>query len=733
MRRSLFALVLVVAASALVHAVRSPRPAAARPAAEPVLVPFAIDAARVLTVVDSVLLVCNAADVEEPMVLEELLVSANGVVLETQSLDVELRRDPRFAELNAMVERMPAELTHLHRDRRYFAAPDAAPYPFAELADRWAEIDARSEALRADYLADPSRPFVELHFALPLDQVFFPDDAPGTVREVEMAVRYRRGGTSAMASTVHTLTLLAPRLPAPRTLAFTLGDVTVHAGDLHVHSCHGEAVNACAPSGDCAAESFQTSGSFTYAQLKSQYQALGYDWFTATDHSYCINSTSEYQTIVAETTALTDGAFVMIPDIELSSEEQGAQSGSDFTDILCLLGPEQNHMGAHGITSRKEGGSDGFLGFCNGLFSDALDGFLINASRVRAEGGYPIAHHPTADSFAWNSTTSTLGIEGNQMHGIEVWNGASISGQGGDVGDWVGRLLRGNILYAYSGSDTHDAAFAFGADHAVFVNEPFTEAGLESVLKRGRVFLSNGHVLILEVEVDGQSLLMGALQSLSPTQPASPLTTRVHFDFGAATSTITVFKGRVGDGAETVLCTSPPLTGTGIFEWTDTLDPTARTYYRAYCETSGATTVAYTNPVFFLPGSCGYTPYGTGLGGANVATLASFSNPAIGSMNRFDAVGFSPAATTAFFVYSQGSIPGGLPLAGGFLLVTLPQDYLRTAPVTAGTASIIEQIPFDPAFVGATVYWQAAALDPAQPNHIAFTNGLAMTVCDILN
>jgi hypothetical protein len=508
--------------------------------------------------------------------------------------------------------------------------------------------------------------------------------------------------------------------------------VEVHAGDLHVHSCHGEAVNACSPSQDCPAESLQTSGSFSYAQLRSQYQALGLDWFTATDHSYCIDSDAEYQAIVAETAALTDATFVCAPDTELSSDEQGAQQGSDIADLLCFLGDPNNHMGAHGIDARKPGGSQGFLGFCNGFGTDALVGFASNAAAIRAEGGYPIVNHPAASSFAWNSFQGTLGIEGDQMHGVEIWNGATQSGQGGHVAQWVAWLLAGRILYGYSGSDTHDAAFAFGANHALFLGEPFTPAGLERVLKAGRVFVSNGHALVLEVEVDGIVLPMGALQALAPSQPASALEVRAHYDFGADTATITLFRGRAGDPAESVLCQSGPLTGAGVFTCSDTVAPAARTWYRAYSATASGATTAYTNPVFLLAGSCAWSPYGTGLGGANVATLASPSNPSLGSVQRVDLAGFDPAAPLSLLVFSNVALPGGVPFAGGFVLVQPPFLLTTTVPLAAGAGAFQVQVPFDRTLVGRSFHWQAAAPDGTQPAGLAFTNGLSSTICDLL-
>ena len=144
--------------------------------------------------------------------------------------------------------------------------------------------------------------------------------------------------------------------------------------------------------------------------------------------------------------------------------------------------------------------------------------------------------------------------------------------------DWVDWLLGGRILYAYSGSDTHDAALAFGANHAVFEGEPFTVSNLEAALKAGRSFISNGHVLILEAEVDGVVLDMGTLQALSPNQPATSVTVRAHYNFGADTSAITIFRGAVGDAAETILCQSGPLTGEGVFACNDSLDTVNRTW-----------------------------------------------------------------------------------------------------------------------------------------------------------
>lgn len=698
----------------------------------PVLVPFAVDGARELLVTDAAIHITNVSEGAGPLTIDELTIRSNGATLYSEVVGAELAEDRRYVELQILIERMPTELTHREGERRF--APEAAPeIPVAGIAETWSEIERLSRELRLDYASGRPQPFVELHFPLPLDQVFYPEDLPGTTRAVTLTVRWSRGGdTTGTTEASLELQRLRPLARSPQMLSQSLGSFTVHAGDLHVHSCHGEASNACAPSGDCAAESFQTSGSFSYAQLKTQYQALGLDWFTATDHSYCINSDAEYQSIVNELAAITDGSFLAPPGIELSSEEEGAQQGSDLADILCLLGPNQNHMGAHGITSRKEGGDDGFLGFCNGLFSDALEPFSPNAASVRADGGYPIVNHPDGSSFAWNSFDALDGIEADSMHGVEIWNGATQSGQGGGVASWVQWLLGGRILYAYSGSDTHDAAFAFGANNAVFLDEPFTVPNLQAILKKGRVFISNGHVLVLEIDLDGTEILMGQLQSLAPTQPASSLSIDVHYDFGPDTSTISVFRGEVGAGAETAVCTSGPLSGQGVFTCSDTLDPGVRSWYRAYSDANAGAITAYTNPVFFLPSSVGSTTYGTGLGGANIATLSSPSSPAIGSLFTFELSAFSPASSMGVLALSRLQIPSGVPLAGGFLLVSPPFELLAAVPLSGGSGTHSEEIPFDAGFVGMSFYAQSVAVDASQASNLAFSNGVALTIADIL-
>lgn len=573
------------------------------------LVPHIIGALRVPGRVPGHLLIHNGSADGASVTIEEILVTVDGEPLARVEVRSDLTADSEYPELAALVERLPVEFTERH-GRRSFATPTARELVESEIPAAWQEIATRLAAIRKRVAETGTMPFLEISVELPLDRVFA-DRAPGSIVAVDFAVRYRLAARPGISGTgpqrpVEQQTqrisvpirYLPPFRGVPDPLRSELGGaLAVHAGDLHVHSCHGESLGACSPSGNCYAESLQVSGSFSFAELKSQYQALGIDWFTATDHSYCINSDGEYDAIAAEVAAITDVGFVAIPDTEVSSDETGPQTGGDLGDILCFGLTSANHMGAHGIDSRIFGGDDDLLGFCDGFFSDALESFHHNVEEIRAEGGYPIVNHPAADSWGWNSLAEARGIEANALHGVEIWNGGTTSGQGGDVASWVEWLLSGRILYAYSGSDTHDEAFDFGANR-VLMTAPLTAPNLEAALMAGRSFISNGDFLALTARAGRRTLRMGDLQPLpSALPPGTPITLRTHYDVGPEPTTITVFRGRIGDAAETIVCTRA-VTGAGVLSCADEVATDASSYYRSYSEENAGDRVAYTNPIF---------------------------------------------------------------------------------------------------------------------------------------
>jgi hypothetical protein len=388
-------------------------------------------------------------------------------------------------------------------------------------------------------------------------------------------------------------------------------------------------------------------------------------------------------------------------------------------------------MGAHGIATRKPGGSNGFAGFCNGVA-----GFQANAAAVRAEDGYPIVNHPAASSFAWNSVAATDGIEAGEMHGVEIWNGASMSGQGGNVGAWVNWLLGGRILYAYSGSDTHDAAFAFGANHALLEGEPFTIENVEAAVKGGRSYVSSGPFLTVEVELGPELLDMGTLHALPAGGPNRAALVRAHYDFGAGSGTVQLFEGQVGAGSETILCTSGTLSGAGTFECAATVSGAVASYYRAYASGSG---VAYSNPVFFRPGTGSVTAYCTAKTNSqgcvpsmswNGLPSASLDSPFVVQATNV----LNNKSGLLFYGYAQASIP----FQGGVKCIPAPTKRTpiqnsggNPPPDDCSGAYTFDfrariQSGIDPNLVpGAAVYAQFWSRDPQS----ASTTGLTDAVC----
>ena len=546
------------------------------------------------------LTVHHPGEIQGDIQLTGVEVQNNGSVLWSQDLDISLRGDSEYGDLQGLIERLPEGVAPHHGDahERVYSDPSDPEFTLLQGLEVRDDVIRRVHALSTRLAAGERPSFTQPRLIVPADQLMFPDAPPGTEVSVDLVLHYTLASGVQRTRSLNHLIQKLPSLPRVLGNLESGAGYTIHPGDLHVHSCHGEAAGACAPSDNCAAESFQLSGSLSVAEIKTQFQALGVDWFTSTDHSYCVDTDAEYAAVVSECAAIVDANFIAIPDMELSSEEQGPQTGSDLFDLLCLFGPSANHMGAHGISTRLYGGDSGFLGFCNGLFSTALNGFINNISDVNAQGGWTIANHPAAGELGWNSREATVGQEAGGLHGVEVWNGTSMSGQGGGVGAWVDWLLAGRRLYAYSGSDTHDEAHGFGANCAL-VDGAFTQANLEDALRAGRSFISNGPGLVIEVGYGGADLEMGTVQSLPYPVPSAPVEVRAHFDTVGASGTVTLFRGQVGAAGEVVMGISPGQTGVGTYSVAMSLIASSRSWVRAYFESDDGALVAYSNPIFF--------------------------------------------------------------------------------------------------------------------------------------
>lgn len=161
-------------------------------------------------------------------------------------------------------------------------------------------------------------------------------------------------------------------------------------------------------------------------------------------------------------------------------------------------------------------------------------------------------------------------------------------------------LLRGEWLYAYSGSDTHDDVFDFGGNHA-YLTPPFTSDALVSAPRSGRLYVSNYQSINLLGRIAGSArwAQMGSIIPV-PSQGTTNLELAVSYDMGTRSGCLTIFEGHVNESAETVLCTFPSLSGSGTKTCTDLAFTGQRSHYRAHSETTDGFS-AYSNPIFVLP------------------------------------------------------------------------------------------------------------------------------------
>ena len=437
-------------------------------------------------------------------------------------------------------------------------------------------------------------------------------ERPGETIELEVEVRYiAPGGRLQSAFVAHRVQVLPdfPRMPLAASGNGILPSLdqsgTWYTGDFHVHDCKDEAGfwRGCPT---CQAESVNWGSDFSLAQLKTQFTALGADWFTSSSHSYCLESSTEYRRVFEQVLTLNEEPGSMIfPDVELTSSESGPRQGClDLNDLICAIDGGVNHMGAHFVRSWKAGGTGLAGGYCLNPIYPILD----NIAAIRAEGGITIINHPCYDpdlggALVSNSDQAIVGIRQEGLHGAEIWGGSSSTGQGSHVEWWTDRLLEGKKIYAFSGSDTHDSAFDFGWNH-VYVRGELEPGPLRNSVARGLSYISSYQYLaVAGREIEGTWLPMGSDVLITAGESPIAIEVVIAYDMGNRTGNVEVYRGRTGDDTEERIANFEDIAGDGYLFVTDDA-PTDRTsYYRAYSEAPGSprTGVAYSNPIWFNP------------------------------------------------------------------------------------------------------------------------------------
>ncbi|MFT7516976.1 MAG: hypothetical protein ACI84O_000762 [Myxococcota bacterium] len=521
--------------------------------------------------------------------LETLSVETpEGQVLDVVNIDELLAGDSGFVQdLYLALEMVDPDISHRHTKRQYIPLENWQPLSPEAEARTVSNIIENVRELQASGSPQMSN----IRFELDLNVLFGANSQAGDVAPIQIIARYNGGGQPIFSTITHNITKLSPYMPPPFA---NRGAGGWAAGDLHVHNCRDEAVGGC---DSCAAESFNISGAFSNADLKPQFQALGMDFFSSTTHSYCINSLSEFDAVLAESQALSDSAFVMLASTEVSGAETGPQSGSDSADTLCALGwgaHDVHHVGAHNITSRKAGGKDGFLDFCD----NPMSGQKSNAINVRNEGGFTSVNHPNSGAWAFNSVQDLYGQERNRTWGVEVWNASEghLLWQSNQRDWWIDRLTEGKLLYPYSGSDTHDTAMDFGVVHT-YIGGPLTSRTLTDALIAGRSYISNGPFLELSIATQSGShaLAMGG-KAFVNNIPAN-LQINIDVDYNCSLdSEIIIYRGTVG-GGEVEIYRQAGYLGAGSLQISDTV-PTSSFWYRADVHSAQWTKNAMTTPVY---------------------------------------------------------------------------------------------------------------------------------------
>ncbi|MDP6387221.1 MAG: hypothetical protein QGI93_13580, partial [Planctomycetota bacterium] len=218
----------------------------------PIIKPFILDEVRELVVVRSQVFVYNPA-LRGEIQLTELELHADGVLIERMDLDRSLPGDPEYGRTAAMIERLPHEVAHRHDEKRYFADPRAPEFDGDEVREVMHQIQHSVQEMsdRYDFFAGDA-PFGHVNFLLPVDQIFFPDDPAGTSAVLQVTLHWvGAGGQRGRSSVDHELTWLGPLPGLPASFSTGNSAASLHRGDMHVHTCHGESLGACAPSANC--------------------------------------------------------------------------------------------------------------------------------------------------------------------------------------------------------------------------------------------------------------------------------------------------------------------------------------------------------------------------------------------------------------------------------------------------------------------------------------------------
>jgi len=402
-----------------------------------------------------------------------------------------------------------------------------------------------------------------------------------------------------------------------------VGPTGWYYGDLHLHSgyssINGYDNNFWTPGDNCGLETTSPFGN-TIPDLKSVAEALDLNWFSITDHSYCLDPI-KWNNVVSECDDVTNSNFLCLPSEEISVSEDCPKG--ILPDEGC---GSAAHLGAHDISSfiNQSGGTFPWEFWCPNS-----PGTQQGINLINNQGGFSIINHPSADAWDCESIDCI-----NNETGLEIWNGKwednllelHTPHNQNTLNTWVSLLLKGKKIFAFGGTDYHRNA-SDAVYNGVYLQD-FNKEGLKDALKNGRSFVSNNGFLSFEIkgpsDIDGKKL-----GNELDINSGETITISIYYDV-FDTCDLKLKKGYI-DSTEIIKNDFGNIIESGTLTFYDS-HTFQDGYYRLECVKEENNKRIYTNPIWFnineisttTTTSTASTTTISGGGGGGGATIGGF-------------------------------------------------------------------------------------------------------------
>ena len=371
---------------------------------------------------------------------------------------------------------------------------------------------------------------------------------------------------------------------------------TWYPGDLHRHTGFSTVAGYDGVTdSECDSETVDPTG-YTVEELKDQVDAAGiHFWLSLTDHSYCLDS-SEWSTIDSDASTYSDSNVLFLPSEEVSVVDDYADSVDEiFCNPFTLEYGSAAHLGAHGISSFIVSDVDEWCP------ESPTSQNAINT--VNADNAISIINHPSDDYWDWES----LGIHGGSSgtsgyKGLELWNNrwdyhtvpltASDTYESDTLDFWKEKLLDGEKIYAYGGSDYHEEeVFPITVYNYAYMNS-LTESNLKTALADGKVTVTNNGNIYLTANGENQDEWVMQGDTL---EVCDGDTVQVNATYNVNNDcTLYIWEGTIGDSGEYSF--QSDISGSGTETAGDIVSDDE--YFRAECISSDDQYRTYTNPIW---------------------------------------------------------------------------------------------------------------------------------------